>query len=200
MNCDSCNATMVQVRGQNHSHCAACNGFHFPNDAASAEDSIVATGKVTEFQCPKCRQALQVGKLRNMLDVCFCQNCRGFVIDNESLGQIIPELRGSYQGQDDQPVPVDPKDLEQRTDCPACQELMDSHPYYGPGNVVIDTCMNCRLAWMDHGELARIVRAPGVRPDSEKIGNYESAAIRQALYDQAETRKGQALAMFFSNM
>jgi Zn-finger nucleic acid-binding protein len=37
---------------------------------------------------------------------------------------------------------------------------MDTHPYGGPGNVIIDTCENCSVNWLDHGELQRIVRAP----------------------------------------
>jgi Zn-finger nucleic acid-binding protein len=38
---------------------------------------------------------------------------------------------------------------------------MDVHPYYGPGNVVIDTCGKCGLVWLDHGEMAVIENAPG---------------------------------------
>ena len=38
---------------------------------------------------------------------------------------------------------------------------MDTHPYYGPGNVVIDSCDRCELVWLDFGELKQIVDAPG---------------------------------------
>jgi Zn-finger nucleic acid-binding protein len=38
---------------------------------------------------------------------------------------------------------------------------MDVHPYYGPGNIVIDTCGTCQLLWLDHGELASVIDAPG---------------------------------------
>ena len=37
---------------------------------------------------------------------------------------------------------------------------MDTHPYAGPCNVIIDTSENCELNWLDYGELQRIVRAP----------------------------------------
>ncbi len=33
---------------------------------------------------------------------------------------------------------------------------MDAHPYYGGGNVVIDTCATCQLVWLDFGELRKI--------------------------------------------
>lgn len=38
---------------------------------------------------------------------------------------------------------------------------MATHPYYGPGNVVIDTCEDCNIVWLDFGELSQIVDAPG---------------------------------------
>jgi Zn-finger nucleic acid-binding protein len=40
---------------------------------------------------------------------------------------------------------------------------MDTHPYGGPGNVIMDTCEHCSLNWLDYGELQRIVRAPDER-------------------------------------
>jgi hypothetical protein len=38
---------------------------------------------------------------------------------------------------------------------------MATHPYYGPGNVIIDTCEPCEVVWLDFGELKQIVAAPG---------------------------------------
>ena len=34
---------------------------------------------------------------------------------------------------------------------------MSTHPYYGPGNVIIDSCETCNLVWLDFGELKRAV-------------------------------------------
>ena len=50
--------------------------------------------------------------------------------------------------------------------CPSCggpmdvDSLMDPHPYLGPGSVVIDSCRNCHLVWLDYNELNRIIGAP----------------------------------------
>jgi hypothetical protein len=33
---------------------------------------------------------------------------------------------------------------------------MDTHPYGGPGNVIIDNCERCELNWLDYGELAKV--------------------------------------------
>ena len=38
---------------------------------------------------------------------------------------------------------------------------METHPYYGPGNVIIDSCGDCDLIWLDAGELKQIEHAPG---------------------------------------
>lgn len=38
---------------------------------------------------------------------------------------------------------------------------MNTHPYYGPGNVVIDTCSHCEVIWLDRAELGTTTGAPG---------------------------------------
>ncbi len=43
---------------------------------------------------------------------------------------------------------------------------MDVHFYGGPGNVVIDSCEECSLIWLDRGELMRIAHAPDSAPES----------------------------------
>jgi len=36
---------------------------------------------------------------------------------------------------------------------------MAVYPYGGPGNIIIQGCGQCKLIWLDFGELSRIVRA-----------------------------------------
>jgi len=36
---------------------------------------------------------------------------------------------------------------------------MEAHLYAGPGNVVIDSCEECDLIWLDRGEAKRIASA-----------------------------------------
>ena len=55
----------------------------------------------------------------------------------------------------------DERDLERRIRCPGCGGTMMTHYYAGPGNVVIDNCPGCRLNWLDHRELRRIVEGSG---------------------------------------
>ena len=177
MNCESCSGTMTQVYGQSHHHCQPCNVFSFPTPIDQSIEAITPTGNETEFSCPQCAINLEVGTIHGIMQVCFCKNCRGYVVDNSTFGVLANEMRGAYQGPDDQPQPIDPKQLDIPTNCPACMEKMDAHPYYGPGSIVLDTCMHCKLAWLDHGELGRIIRAPGLR-NANKSGNLESSVLR----------------------
>ncbi|MDB2687619.1 zf-TFIIB domain-containing protein [Mariniblastus sp.] len=166
MNCDTCSSVMLPVYGQSHHECRGCNTFSFPTELDQTDEPITATGKKTGFNCPRCAVELEVGLMVDTVQVCFCNNCRGYVIDNDTFGNLAIALRDGYKGADDKPKPIDPKQLETSQNCPACFAKMEAHPYYGPGSVVIDSCTHCKLAWLDHGELGRIVRAPGRRAGS----------------------------------
>lgn len=61
------------------------------------------------------------------------------------------------------PKPLDTAQLQVKRLCPTCDHRMETHPYGGPGNSVIDTCIRCGLVWLDQGELNVLVRAPGRR-------------------------------------
>ncbi len=163
MNCGSCSGVMLPVYGQSHHHCHGCNTYNFSADIDQTEEPITPTGKKTGFKCPRCQVTLEVGILADEVQVCFCENCRGYVIDNDTFGSFARHHRDSYTGADDRPKPIDPEQLDKIQSCPACLQKMEAHPYYGPGSVVIDSCIRCKLVWLDHGEFTRIVRAPGQR-------------------------------------
>jgi Zn-finger nucleic acid-binding protein len=59
------------------------------------------------------------------------------------------------------PSPANRRDLARRIACPACGATMLTDWYYGPGNIVIDSCPACDLVWLDAGEMRRAVDAPG---------------------------------------
>lgn len=153
---------------------------------APTADGLVPEGRATDFNCPNCvDQPLYVGEI-NKTQVCFCMGCRGFVIDRMSFGELMEVLRAAYDGADDAPILLDPEELKKLCLCPACGELMETFNYYGPGNVVLDTCNECQLTWLDEGELAKIVRAPGQR-NYGGSSNYESEVLRKQLYENADS-------------
>ena len=163
MNCQLCSRAMLQVPDKTHFTCHVCLTFAFPFSIDAGPEPIVPAGKGVEFGCPRCDESLEVEALFERTNVCFCSSCRKFVVDNASVGDFIRDLRASYTGPEDNPVPMNAAQLKVRCTCPACGDQTEAHPYYGPGNCVLDTCRHCKLVWFDHGELDVIVRAPGLR-------------------------------------
>ena len=163
MNCQTCSSEMIPDDNPESFYCHQCDqvdGKPLPTDWTIA---IQPSGNSTDFHCPNCVETnLEVGTVHKA-QVCFCNNCRGFVIDSESFGELVRVLRAEYVGADDKPKLMDQSQLRKQRPCPACFESMNTHPYYGPGNVVIDSCLHCKLTWLDHKELTMIQRAPGRR-------------------------------------
>ena len=184
MICPDCSTTLNRLPENDLPFCANCNVVELPSQTDSHKEQVTAAGQATDFLCPTCPdQNLAVGDLFGT-QVCFCEQCKGFVIDRMSLGELVDELRASYDGPDDAPLKINPTELHQVCNCPACFETMETFNYYGPGNVILDTCDACKLTWFNHGELGMIIRAPGRRTPPPGY-NQESNVLRQALHNQA---------------
>jgi hypothetical protein len=61
-------------------------------------------------------------------------------MERSAFADVVTRRRASAAGPGTIPVPLDPKELQREVTCPRGRIRMDVHPYYGPGNVVIDTC------------------------------------------------------------
>ena len=80
------------------------------------------------------------------------------------FGAIVNERRSKRVDREQEiSPPIDPSAFSRRLRCPACEGSMEAHPYYGPGNIVIDSCAECGYVWLDHGELCRVERSAGGR-------------------------------------
>ena len=162
MNCPNCGGTLVIVEGRGHLRCPFCATLHFPEPLKQSADRITPLGRTSETPCPRCGEALSAGALEE-ISVEYCGACRGILLPSEDFAYLVQLRRSGYSGPDARPRPLSREDLETRIDCPGCGRTMEVHPYYGPGNQVIDSCHPCRLVWLDTGELAAIERAPGRR-------------------------------------
>lgn len=171
MQCDQCNGDLIAIPNRDTFLCSDCRHYAFATDLDDPSEPIELTGDPVGVRCPKCDVELQFAILHDRWRVCLCTNCRGYVIDSGCLGVIVHELRASYRGDDAKPIPLNPAELEEQRSCPACEQPMETHPYYGPGTAVINSCSHCTVTWMDHRELASIIRAPGFRhgPNSSPI-------------------------------
>jgi Zn-finger nucleic acid-binding protein len=140
---------------QDHFHCEYCGNLYFPKP----DDEGVAVLREAHVECPVCMVALFYAALRGER-ILYCTRCRGMLISMDEFPRILAQLRASGNGASTIVHPPDWDGLERDLHCPRCHELMDTHLYGGPGNVILDSCETCGLNWLDHGELARIALAP----------------------------------------
>jgi Zn-finger nucleic acid-binding protein len=153
---------MEVVEGRAHFRCPFCATLHFPEPLALSVDRIIPLGTASDAECPRCGETLSSGALDEVA-VRYCASCRGILLASQDFGYLVQSRRSGYGGPDATPRPLAREHLEHRIECPNCDRTMEVHPYYGPGNQVIDSCHPCRLIWLDSGEMAAIERAPGRR-------------------------------------
>jgi Zn-finger nucleic acid-binding protein len=159
MMCPNCGAPMKLGAGKDFLACEYCGTTHFPDPNP---DGVRVLGVPSEEQCPRCSVALIEASV-TAERVLYCQKCHGLLIDMDVFLAVIEELRSHQSSSEYAGKQPEWDDLNQRTKCPKCGVQMDTHPYGGPGNVILDTCEHCSLNWLDYGELQRIVRAPDAR-------------------------------------
>jgi Zn-finger nucleic acid-binding protein len=141
-------------------YCNHCGTFHFI-EGPEVEGVRVLGPHDGGLPCPLCQATLMRALLDDRSVVDHCQRCRGLLIARPTFGEAVEVRRARASGGALPPPPVDARELDRRIRCPSCHARMDVHPYYGPGNVVIDSCTACDLIWLDHGELRQITDAPG---------------------------------------
>ncbi len=156
MNCPNCGAAMRVEAAKEALVCDFCQTFHFPEPNA---DGVRVLDEPVETACPLCQAPLVMAAAGGEI-LLYCGRCRGLLISMASFVEIVRTLRARYDQSAGKPEPLNPRDLNRRLRCPHCGESMHTHPYAGPGNIVIDNCPRCAVNWLDHSELRRIVRAP----------------------------------------
>ncbi|MCC7353594.1 MAG: zf-TFIIB domain-containing protein [Anaerolineae bacterium] len=159
MNCRNCGAPMTLYRENEYFFCEYCGSFHFPS---ASRDGVRLLGVAPgEIKCPACRDILFLASFNERPQGYQCRRCQGILLDRATFAEVVQARRAWASQPPDPPRPVNPKALKRRLRCPLCQRTMDTFLYYGPGNIVIDTCHTCHVIWLDYGELGRAVNAPG---------------------------------------
>ncbi len=159
MTCPGCGAAMRLAKDKDCLICDYCGTMHFPDPNP---DGVRVLEEPAGVLCPRCHTGLvhaSVGGER----IRYCEKCHGMLVDMDLFLAIVEELRSRHESSEYAGKQPDWDDLNHRTKCPQCGAEMDTHAYGGPGNVIIDSCENCALNWLDYGELQRIVRAPDER-------------------------------------
>lgn len=139
--------------------CQYCSSFHFPETATP--DGVRVLAEAKGLMCPVCKRTLSTGLLDEAHPVHYCTNCRGVLLPRNAFADIVRVRRAWATGVPAKPLPPQPSEFERTAACPMCTRAFQTHPYYGPGNVIIDSCAHCDVIWLDFGELKQIVDAPG---------------------------------------
>lgn len=149
---------LIATRG--YFFCRYCGSFHFPESAG--DDGVRIVGDPDKaIACGVCKATLSSAMLDESVAVSYCRNCRGILIPRASFATVVQQRRAWAVDQPGPAIPLQPTELDRKMSCPVCSARMITHPYYGPGNVVIDNCSTCDLIWLDFAELKQIVAAPG---------------------------------------
>jgi Zn-finger nucleic acid-binding protein len=148
---------MTVVPDRDYFFCEYCGSYAFPRPSP---DGVVALDEAGDVDCPVCSTTLARASVIGVR-VLHCVKCRGILTGQDAFYTIVQFLRARASGEPDPVRPLNREDLQREIACPYCGQRMDTHPYYGPGNVVIDNCTRCAVIWLDCGELAVIRDAPG---------------------------------------
>jgi Zn-finger nucleic acid-binding protein len=134
--------------------CEYCLSVYFPE---KNDDGVRVLEEPSGHDCPVCTVPM-VHAFLGRDPIIYCTKCNGMMLAMAMLESMIDEERSAH-GVAAAPPPPDKEDLRRKINCPQCHRPMDAHFYGGPGNVVIDSCEDCCLLWLDRGELMRIAHA-----------------------------------------
>jgi Zn-finger nucleic acid-binding protein len=145
----------MQLAGnRGHFQCEHCGRFHFPEQS---DEGVALIDAEAEWDCPICtlqlRNALVEGE-----PIVYCVQCRGFLTEIATFGRIVTKRRAQNNSPINCHKPFDACELRRSVSCPRCRRRMETHPYGGGGNAVVDTCPRCCLIWLDARELSIIGR------------------------------------------
>ena len=167
MTCEHCGASMILLPNHGYFFCEYCGSFHFPEstlgEIAVREAVEVLIDSEGDIECPKCQETLMSAVIDGWKGW-RCEKCRGILTYQESFWEIVKERRLKTVASHERPQPLDPEELKRRIQCPCCKEMMETHPYYGPGQFIIETCRFCTLIWLDFGEFGKAIYAPKTEP------------------------------------
>jgi Zn-finger nucleic acid-binding protein len=154
--------------------CRYCGSFHFP-ETTTGDGLRVLGPTANAIPCAVCKKPLASALLDEAHPVQYCGNCRGVLMTRREFATVVHKRRAWAADTPGPPVPLNRDELKRKLVCPVCQKPMSTHPYYGPGNVVIDSCETCELVWLDFGELKQIVAAPGKDRGSREMVPLDTA-------------------------
>ena len=74
-----------------------------------------------------------------------CEKCRGILINVKSFVKVIESLRKCTTEASVVPPPLNPENFKRPINCSYCIHEVDTNPYGGPGNIVIENCVGLKV-------------------------------------------------------
>ena len=136
--------------------------------------------------CPICNVPLQPEAYEGLL-IRRCPQCQGHLLEQtrfealqripqKTLAELETEARAGFTGDTAAPLR-----------CPRCHVTMCKRPFTAPGfDLHLDLCLDCKLVWLDGGELAM---AQLVFQASPKFRDTQELQRRAAALDADPERK-----------
>ncbi|HRX85839.1 MAG TPA: zf-TFIIB domain-containing protein [Phycisphaerae bacterium] len=162
VHCRNCGAPAIPLRAPGAAFCRYCGAYQQPTAVAPNREGVIVCETHAKLACPLCAETLHEAVVAER-PAAICTGCGGLLCAMEHFALIIRTRRAEYTGLENDPQALNRAELERDVRCPQCAAVMETHPYGGAGNVVIDTCASCGLVWLDPGELTALERAPGRR-------------------------------------
>ncbi len=141
--CHTCGAPVNTLVSTGRLSCDYCGTVHHLRPETRSNDRVSWINEDADHACPNCRIPSR-GPSLTLEKVEACRQCLGILMVREGFSTVVESRRVQFRGTEERPVLYDPA-LEHSLDCPACRKRMETHPYYGPGNVVIDSRHECAL-------------------------------------------------------
>ncbi len=148
---------MKLVDGKDYFLCEYCTSIYFPEPNL---DGVRVLNVMSDAECPIDRIPLVQASVEGNR-VLYCPKCSGLLVNQWDFMFFTRYLRARSAEPLTPPRKLNMEELDRHIICPYCRQEMDTHPYMGPGNVIIDNCVNCHVVWLDYGELNRILTAEG---------------------------------------
>jgi Zn-finger nucleic acid-binding protein len=177
--------------------CRYCGTFHFIESPET--DGVQVLERSGDTPCPVCAAPFAKALLDGVHVIQYCEKCRGVLLPRSAFVDVINGRRAFATGAPVPPSPLDERELQRRVICPLCRQRMDVHPYFGPGNIVIDSCTACDVIWLDFGELKQVTDAPG-RDRGTRLVVEKPEEPRLARRPGFETRDGDPLLDLFEDL
>lgn len=151
---------MTLLEGRPIWQCDHCNTTVRPAGVADGV-RLLNVDDGDALPCPVCRRPLRPAILDDRCRIDTCQECAGILIQREAFADTLMAKRRGAVTPAILPPPVGAREMERRVVCPSCAKTMITDWYYGGGHVIIDQCVRCNLIWLDGGEFATLIAAPG---------------------------------------